>query len=106
REAKIADELLRDPSGFSRRDRGAEARREFEEPGRTADRVARFEDENLRAALGQKCRAGELVDAASEKDDVVGGAHDHTPSFSISIAARRPEAPMMPPPGWVPAPHW
>ena len=34
-----------------------------------------------------------------------GSAHDDFSCFKISLAALRPGAPLMPPPGWVPAPH-
>ena len=45
--------------------------------------------------MGSRCGAGILPHARA-----------HAPSFRIVSAASRPGAPMMPPPGWVPEPHW
>ncbi len=51
---------------------------------------------------GEGVRRDQPVCARAD-DDRVGR---HAPSPSIARAARRPDAPMMPPPGCVPAPHW
>ena len=44
----------------------------------------------------------EAVSSCADHDRVV----LHVPSFRMRIAASRPDAPMIPPPGCVPDPHW
>ena len=75
--------------------------------GGAADDVAAFEDERLVAFFREVESGDERVVAAAENDDVAlcGHASVLPESFRISSAARRPGAPMMPPPGWVAEPH-
>ena len=65
-----------------------------------ATRGARLEDNRLQAGAGQVERRRQPVVAAADDDD----SHARV-SASILIAALRPGAPMMPPPGCVADPH-
>src|SRR5207247_3853818 len=69
---------------------------------RLIDLRALLEDQHASPRPGEGVRRDQPVRARPD-DDHVGR---HAPSPSIARAARRPEAPMMPPPGCVPAPHW
>ena len=75
--------------------------------GGAADYGAALEDERLVAFFREIERSDESVVAAAENDDVAlrGHAQLLPESFRISRAARRPGAPMMPPPGCVAEPH-
>ena len=69
---------------------------------RAVDHGALLEHQHLAPRARQRVCRDEAV-APRADDDRVGR---HAPSPSIASAARRPDAPMMPPPGCVPAPHW
>ena len=75
--------------------------------GGAADYGAALEDERLVAFFREIESGDESVVAAAENDDVAlrGHAQLLPVSFRISSAARRPGAPMMPPPGCVAEPH-
>jgi hypothetical protein len=72
---------------------------------------AAFEDERLVSGFGEIKGGDQPVVAAADDDDIAGSlwfaAIYAAPlmSFRISSAARRPGAPMMPPPGCVADPH-
>ena len=96
-------------------------RRDLGGLGAAADRWLPFEDERLPSSLGQIGRAGEPVDSRANHDCVVRLIRHQTfanaparpalpalpalPCLEIRIAALRPGAPMMPPPGCVADPH-
>ena len=65
----------------------------------------RFPLDNEYAAAGARevVRGDETVYAGADHDRVVARLR-HRPSLKIRSAARRPDAPMMPPPGCVPDP--
>jgi hypothetical protein len=85
-EAEIAQDLRWDPPWLERVDSRCRA------SGEQNDLVTRERD----VACGD-----ELVHSAAQDDDAV----RQRCSPSIVNAAFRPEAPMTPPPGWVPEPH-
>ena len=64
-----------------------------------------FQHQDFAADLRQTCSRGQPVVAAPNHNDIVCLAHSPR-SLRISMAARRPGAPVMPPPGWVAEPHW
>ncbi len=79
---------------------------------RSAHLRAAFEHERLESSFGQIEGGDQTVVSATDDDDVARFGHlassGHQaafPSFRISSAARRPGAPMMPPPGCVADPH-
>ena len=82
--------------------RGAlESGMKFFGDGGAADDIAAFEDERL-VSLFREIKGGDerVVTAAENYDIALGGYFQFFPvSFRISSAARRPGAPMMPPPG-------
>jgi hypothetical protein len=84
-----------------------EAGMKFLGDGGAADDRPAFEDEGLVAFLREIEGGDESVVSAAENDDVAlrGHAQLLPVSFRISSAARRPGAPMMPPPGCVAEPH-
>ena len=63
--------------------------------------VATLEDERLQPGLREVCSRDEPVVTASHDDRVVG----HQSERTTWRAARRPDAPMIPPPGCVAEPH-
>ena len=69
--------------------------------GRWIGRMALLDDEDVLARPGEVVRGDEAIRPGADDERVVA----HLPSFRMRIAARRPEAPMMPPPGCVPEPH-
>src|SRR5688500_9670629 len=69
--------------------------------GAATDSVACFKDERLQSGLGEIKRRREAVMPAADDDDI---SHALV-SARILVAALRPGAPMMPPPGWVAEPH-
>ena len=69
---------------------------------------AAFEHERLESRFGQVESGDQAVVPATDDDDVARVSamlYAAFPSFRISSAARRPGAPMMPPPGCVADPH-
>ncbi len=74
-----------------------------------ADHFAAFKDERLESALGQIKRGDQGIVAAANDHDILSHGHGQLiPRFqSLRMArlARRPGAPMMPPPGCVADPH-
>ena len=90
------------------RERGNfEAGNEFVGNRRAADNRAALEDERLVPRLGEIERRDQAVMPRAENDDVALRRHGYRVplSFKISSAARRPGAPMIPPPGCVAEPH-
>ena len=91
------------------RERGtAKAGMKFLRDGGAADLRAALEYERLESGLGQIKCGDQTVVAATDDDDVARlrpSVYAAFPSFRISSAARRPGAPMMPPPGCVADPH-
>ncbi len=74
---------------------------------RTAENLAVLEHQHSLPGSRQIVGGNQLADSGSDDDHIVRLAHGSGyQSLRISTAARRPDAPMMPPPGWVPAPHW
>jgi hypothetical protein len=73
----------------------------FFSDGGAADNMAAFEDEGLVSLFREiKGRDQRVVTATENCDIALGGYFQFFPvSFRISRAARRPGAPMMPPPG-------
>src|SRR5687767_887084 len=63
---------------------------------------ALLEHLHLMSGAGEVMRAHQLVDAAAQDQHV----RAHAPLRRIAIAALRPGAPITPPPGCVPEPHW
>ena len=76
---------------------------------RAAGLRAAFEHQRLESGFGQIEGGDQAVVAAADDDDVALVARPFYAaplmSFRISSAARRPFAPMMPPPGCVADPH-
>ncbi len=72
--------------------------------GQTADPVARFQNHDPVAGSGEENRNHQTVVTATDDDGVPALAHS-SPDPSRADAASCPDAPMMPPPGWVPEPH-
>jgi len=74
-------------------------------------RVALLDDEDAATGAGEIVRGDEAVHVRADHDRVPadgegkGGGRAQAPSPSTASAASRPEAPMIPPPGCVPAPH-
>ncbi len=64
-----------------------------------------LEERHGKAAPGQIRRRHERVVPATHDDGVWAAAHRRV-SFRTSRAASRPGAPQIPPPGWLPDPHW
>ncbi len=62
-------------------------------------------DDDTLAGTREVVRGDETVRAGANDDRVV-ALIAHVPSFRMRIAASRPEAPMIPPPGCVPEPAW
>ena len=81
----------------------------FFRDGGAADDGAAFEDQRLQPLLREIKCGDERVVAAADDDDFTRRRHGQffpfPVSFKISSAARRPDAPMMPPPGCVAEPH-
>src|SRR5580704_4189334 len=79
----------------------------FLSDGRTADDVAAFENQRLQSFFREVERGDEGVVPTAENYDIARSRHGYCfpLSFRISSAARRPGAPMMPPPGCVAEPH-
>ena len=96
----------RRPGGV-REGRNFEPGYKFVSNGCAADNCAALEDERLVPRLGKIKRRDEAVVARAENDDIALRRHGYRVplSFKISSAARRPGAPMIPPPGWVAEPH-
>ena len=73
----------------------------------TADRGARLEHEHAQPRAGEAGRGREGVGRGAQEEDVA-LAHESLPSRSsrrMAMAALRPGAPVMQPPGWVLEPH-
>src|ERR1035437_7168215 len=95
------------------RESGAtKARMKFFGDGRAAHLGAAFEHKRFESGFGEIEGGDQTVVSATDDDDIAcfghGLLHGHQtpfPSFRISSAARRPGAPMMPPPGCVAEPH-
>ena len=103
-ELHVGDDRRPERSDRVRQRRRLVAGREFFAGRAAADHVAPLEDERLPASLREIERRGQRVVAAADDDDVV--RHHFFPvSFRMRIAALRPGAPMMPPPGCVADPH-
>src|SRR5215510_12070253 len=89
------------------RDRGTpEARMDFFRYSHTADNVASFKHDRSEAGLRQVKRSDQTIGAAADDDNpsrFLG--HQRFHSLKIFFAALIPDAPMMPPPGWVAEPH-
>ena len=82
----------------------AEPRQELLRGGRASDRRSGLDDEHAPRPPPARHRGGhQLLRTRAEDDHVV--AH-RPPSASTAFAARCPLAPMIPPPGCVPDPHW
>ena len=107
RELHVADDFGQQrASGMG--ERGAtEAGMKFFGDGGAADDGASFQDQRLKAFFREIERRDEGVVSAAENYDVARWSHGYCfpRSFRISSAARRPGAPMMPPPGCVAEPH-
>ena len=82
--------------------RTAEARMDLGGDGAAADDRLPLEDERTSSRFGQVVRCDQAVMAPADDDRVV---HRYLPSERIRMAAFRPGAPMMPPPGCVAEPH-
>jgi len=109
--------------------RGFETGIKFFRDGAAANHFAAFEHKGLEAALGQIKSGDESVVAAADEDYTLSEGHVQLAafeaaavereepdfarraseasdqSFKMTWLARRPFAPMMPPPGWVAEPH-
>src|SRR6202021_1394061 len=84
----------------------AESGMKFFSDGRAANNRAAFEDEGPEALLREIERGDEGIVPGAENHDIALDGHYLCPaSFKISSAARRPGAPMIPPPGCVAEPH-
>src|SRR5208283_5194643 len=98
-------------SGIMRQRRATKARTNFFRDGRAAHLGAAFEHQRSEAGFGEVEGRDQTVMSATDDDHVASfghvafSGHQAFPSFRISSAARRPGAPMMPPPGCVADPH-
>ncbi len=112
-EPELADDRRAEPPDGLGHGRRPDARRELERVGDPADPLAALDDEDPDAGPGEVGRRDQPVVAGADDDRVVGGwcragAHRQAAfrprALSTSIAAIRPLAPMIPPPGWVDEP--
>ena len=103
-EAELAGDRIRQPAGIRSQRRGAEAGDEFHDPPLAAQHLLALEEQHAQAGAAELRGRHEAVCPGADHGDVVGGGA-HAAAFKISSAASRPDAPMMPPPGCVPAPH-
>jgi DNA-binding winged helix-turn-helix (wHTH) protein len=78
--------------------------REFIGGGETADPVAPLHDENTAPGLRQQRGCSQAIVSGADDDHVVLRAHA-SPDRSSARAASAPDAPITPPPGWVPDAH-
>ena len=105
----VADDVRADRACRVSQGRAAKARMEFVGDRSPADLRAAFEHERLESSLRQIKSGDQPVVTAADDDDIplAIGRHYAAPltSLRISSAARRPFAPMMPPPGCVADPH-
>ena len=84
----------------------AEAGVKFFGDGCTTNNRAAFENEGPKTFLREIERGDEGIVPGAENHDIALDGHYLCPaSFKISSAARRPGAPMIPPPGCVADPH-
>ena len=117
---ELADDRRTEPPDRLGDGRRTDAWRQLDRVGDPADPVAPLDDEDPDAGPGEIGRRDEAVVTGADDDRVVrgdgggGGAVTvavivRPPSGratrSTSIAAMRPLAPMIPPPGWVDEPH-
>ena len=101
-EAETANDLVIDGTERVRERRGAKARREFGGRRRAADRLMPLDDDDRSLAFGERGGGDQAVQAGADDGDVVG---HRRPPWSTRIAALRPGAAMMPPPGCVADPQ-
>ena len=71
---------------------------------RAGRKVLVLEQQNTEPGPAERRGRREPVRTRADHDGVV-FLRRHRPILKISRAASRPDAPMIPPPGWVPAPH-
>src|SRR5688572_4646640 len=102
-EFEVVNDLTRQRTGRMCEERRAKPRRDLRGNGAAADRGLALEDERFETSLSQVGRTRQAVDASANYDDVV-LRRTHS-SFSTRMAAFRPGAPMIPPPGCVAEPH-
>ena len=96
-----AGHLGRKPPRITRHGERTIARHKLDRAEYPAEVRPRLEQHDLGTRPGQPDGGNEPARTAADHDRR--NAHW---SATILSAASRPEAPMMPPPGWVPAPHW
>src|SRR5437763_11363017 len=105
----VADDVGTDGACGVSQGRAAKSRMEFICNRGPANLRAAFEHEWFESSLGQIKGGDQPVVTAADDDDIplASARHYAAPltSLRISNAARRPFAPMMPPPGWVADPH-
>ena len=81
-----------------------ESREDLFRDGGAAHDLAPFQDENAESGPAKVGGGDEAVVARSDYDGIVPHRHRGR-SPRIRNAASRPDAPVIPPPGWVPEPH-